>query len=84
VLAVWLGGALLSFFGISIPAFRIAGSLPDEIPFSLAIVGVAAIMWMVLRLAEPIGEHLAVMGCWSYSPVCLIEGILTNHLCRYG
>lgn len=26
-LAVWLGGAMLSFFGIGIPAFRIAGGL---------------------------------------------------------
>ena len=123
-LAVWVGGALLSFFGIGIPAFRIgggllvliiaiamfdartssarhtvaeqveaeakndiavvplaipllagpgaisltivdahqAGSLPDKIVFSLGIVGVAAIVWVVLRMAEPIGERLGTGG----------------------
>jgi multiple antibiotic resistance protein len=123
-LAVWVGGALLSFFGIGIPAFRIAGgllvliiaiamfdaktsparhteaeqaeaeakndisvvplaipllagpgsislaivdahqagSLPDKLMFNLGIVGVAAIVWVVLRLAEPIGKSLGTSG----------------------
>lgn len=122
--AVWVGGDLLSFFGIGIPAFRIgggllvliiaiamfdartsparhtdaeqaeaeakndiavvplaipllagpgsislaivdahqAGGLPDKIVFSLGIVGVAAIVWLVLRLAEPIGKRLGTGG----------------------
>jgi len=124
ILAVWAGDGLLSFFGIGIPAFRIAGgllvliiaiamfgartsparhtdaeqaeaeakndiavvpmaipllagpgaisltivdahqvvSLADKLVFSLGIVGVAAIVWMVLRLAEPIGERLGTGG----------------------
>jgi multiple antibiotic resistance protein len=124
ILAVWTGVGLLSFFGIGIPAFRIAGgllvliiaiamfgaitstarhtdaeqaeaetkndiavvplaipllagpgaislaivdahqagSLPDKIVFSLGIVGVAAIVWAVLRLAEPIGTRLGTGG----------------------
>ena len=124
VLAVWVGDALLSFFGIGIPAFRIAGgllvliiaiamfdarisparhtdaeqaeaeakidiavvplaipllagpgaisltivdahqvaSLAGKIAFSLGIVGVAAIIWLVLRLAEPIGARLGTGG----------------------
>ena len=123
-LAVWVGDALLSFFGIGIPAFRIAGGLlvliiaiamfgattstarhtdaeqaeavakndiavvplaipllagpgaisltivdahqagswPDKLMFCLGIVGVAAIVWMVLRLAEPIGQRLGTGG----------------------
>ncbi len=123
-LSVWVGDALLSFFGIGIPAFRIAGgllvliiaiamfdarvsparhtdaeqteakakndiavvplaipllagpgaisltivdahqvvSLADKIVFSLGIVGVAALVWLVLRLAEPIGERLGTGG----------------------
>jgi multiple antibiotic resistance protein len=121
-LAVWVGDALLSFFGIGIPAFRIAGGLlvliiaiamfdartsparhtdaeqaeaeakndiavvplaipllagpgaisltivdahqagswPDKLMFCLGIVGV--IVWMVLRLAEPIGQRLGTGG----------------------
>ena len=124
ILAVWVGDGLLSFFGIGIPAFRIAGgllvliiaiamfgartsparhtdaeqaeaeakndiavvpmaipllagpgaisltivdahqvvSLADKFVFSFGIVGVAAIVWMVLRLAEPIGERLGTGG----------------------
>jgi len=123
-LAIWTGDGLLSFFGIGIPAFRIAGgllvlliaiamfganisparhtdaeqaeaeskndiavvplaipllagpgaislaivdahqagSLPDRLVFSLGILGVAAIVWLVLRLAEPIGERLGTGG----------------------
>lgn len=123
-LAVWVGDALLSFFGIGIPAFRIAGgllvliiaiamfgaktsparhtdaeqaeaeakndiavvplaipllagpgaisltivdahqvvSLADKFVFSLGIVWVAAIVWLILRLAEPIGERLGTGG----------------------
>lgn len=124
ILAVWVGDGLLSFFGIGMPAFRIAGgllvliiaiamfgartsparhtdaeqaaaeakndiavvpmaipllagpgsisltivdahqvvSLADKIVFSIGIVGVAVIVWMVLRLAEPIGERLGTGG----------------------
>ena len=123
-LAAWVGDGLLSFFGIGIPAFRIAGgllvliiaiamfsaktsparhtdaeqaeaeaksdiavvplaipllagpgaisltivdahqvaTLPGKFVFSLGIVGVAAIVWVVLRLAEPIGERLGTGG----------------------
>lgn len=123
-LSVWWGDALLSFFGIGIPSFRIAGgllvliiaiamfdartsparhtdaeqaeaevkndiavvplaipllagpgaisltivdahqvvSLTDKLVFSLGIVGVAAIVWVVLRLAEPIGQRLGTGG----------------------
>jgi len=123
-LAVWTGDSLLSFFGIGIPAFRIAGgllvlliaiamfsaktsparhtdaeqaegeakndiavvplaipllagpgaislaivdahqagSLPDKIVFSVGIIGVTAIVWLVLRLAEPIGQRLGTGG----------------------
>ena len=124
ILAVWVGGALLSFFGIGIPAFRIgggllvlliavamfgaktspaqhtdaeqaeaeakddiavvplaipllagpgaisltivdahqAGSFPDKILFCLGIMGVSVVVWMVLRLAEPIGKRLGTGG----------------------
>jgi multiple antibiotic resistance protein len=124
ILAVWVGDGLLSFFGIGMPAFRIAGGLlvliiaiamfgaktsparhtdaeqveaeakndiavvPMAIPLlagpgaisltivdahqvagladrfilSLGIVGVAAIVWGVLRMAEPIGERLGTSG----------------------
>jgi multiple antibiotic resistance protein len=123
-LAVWVGGALLSFFGIGIPAFRIgggllvlliavamfgaktspaqhtdaeqaeaeakddiavvplaipllagpgaisltivdahqAGSFSNKILFCLGIIGVSVIVWMVLRLAEPIGKRLGTGG----------------------
>lgn len=123
-LSVWWGDALLSFFGIGIPSFRIAGgllvliiaiamfdartsparhtdaeqaeaevkndiavvplaipllagpgaisltivdahqvvSLTDKLVFSLGIIGVAAIVWVVLRLAEPIGQRLGMGG----------------------
>jgi len=123
-LAVWTGDSLLSFFGIGIPAFRIAGgllvlliaiamfgaktsparhtdaeqaegeakndiavvplaipllagpgaislaivdahqagSLPDKIVFSIGIIGVTVIVWLVLRLAEPIGKRLGTGG----------------------
>ena len=124
ILAVWVGDGMLSFFGIGIPAFRIAGgllvliiaiamfdartssarhtaaeqveaeakndiavvplaipllagpgaislaivdahqaaNLPGKLVFSLGIVGVAIIVWLVLRLAEPIGERLGTGG----------------------
>ncbi|MGC2048818.1 MAG: MarC family protein [Gallionella sp.] len=39
-----------------------AGSLPDRLVFSLGILGIAAIVWLVLRLAEPIGERLGTGG----------------------
>jgi len=123
-LAVWTGDSLLSFFGIGIPAFRIAGgllvlliaiamfganisparhtdaeqaegeakndiavvplaipllagpgaislaivdahqagNLPDRFVFSLGILIVAAIVWLVLRTAEPIGKRLGTGG----------------------
>ncbi|MGA7749921.1 MAG: MarC family protein [Gallionella sp.] len=123
-IAVWVGDALLSFFGIGIPAFRIAGgllllliaiamfgaktsparhtdaeqieaeakndisvvplaipllagpgaislaivdahqagSLPDKLAFNLGILGVAVIVWVVLRMAEPIGKRLGTGG----------------------
>ncbi|MFZ5522752.1 MAG: MarC family protein [Pseudomonadota bacterium] len=123
-LAVWTGDSLLSFFGIGIPAFRIAGgllvlliaiamfgaktsparhtdaeqaegeakndiavvplaipllagpgaislaivdahqagSLPDKIVFSAGIIVVTVIVWLVLRMAEPIGERLGTGG----------------------
>lgn len=124
MLAVWTGDSLLSFFGIGIPAFRIAGgllvlliavamfgaktspaqhtdaeqaegeakndiavvplaipllagpgaislaivdahqagSLPDKIMFSAGIICVTVIVWLVLRLAEPIGQRLGTGG----------------------
>ena len=124
ILSVWAGDAMLSFFGIGVPAFRIAGGLlvltiaitmfnartstarhteeeqaeaeskndiavvPLAIPllagpgaislvvvdahqaggfygrllFCTGIVGIAAIVWLVLRLAEPIGERLGTGG----------------------
>jgi multiple antibiotic resistance protein len=124
ILSVWSGDSLLSFFGIGIPAFRIAGGLlvlliaiamfgaktsparhtdaeqaegeakndiavvPLAIPllagpgaislvivdahqagnwsgklfFCLGIAGVSAIVWLVLRLAEPIGQRLGTGG----------------------
>lgn len=123
-IAVWAGDAMLSFFGIGIPAFRIAGgllvlliaismfsaktspaqhtdaeqveaeakndisvvplaipllagpgaislaivdahqagNLTDKLAFNLGILGVAGIVWVVLRLAEPIGERLGTGG----------------------
>jgi multiple antibiotic resistance protein len=123
-IAVWVGGALLAFFGIGIPAFRIAGgllvlliaiamfgaktsparhtdaeqleaeakndisvvplaipllagpgaislaivdahqagSLMGKLAFNLGILGVAAIVWLVLRMAEPIGRRLGTGG----------------------
>ena len=36
--------------------------LSGKLVFSLGIVGVAVIVWMVLRLAEPIGERLGTGG----------------------
>lgn len=124
ILTVWAGGTVLSFFGIGIPAFRIAGGLlvlmiamamfsaktslarhteeeqeeaqskddiavvPLAIPllagpgaisltivdahqatglldklfFSVGILVVALIVWLVLRLAEPIGQRLGRGG----------------------
>jgi multiple antibiotic resistance protein len=124
ILAVWVGDGMLAFFGIGIPAFRIAGgllvliiaiamfdartsparhtaaeqieaeakndiavvplaipllagpgaislaivdahqaaNLPDKLIFSLGIIGVAMVVWLVLRLAEPIGERLGTGG----------------------
>ena len=122
--AVWSGDSLLSFFGIGIPAFRIAGgllvlliaiamfgaktspaqhtdaeqaegeakndiavvplaipllagpgaislaivdahqasNLSDKILFNVGIIGVTVIVWLVLRLAEPIGKRLGTGG----------------------
>ncbi|MDE2309478.1 MAG: NAAT family transporter [Betaproteobacteria bacterium] len=124
ILAVWAGDSLLVFFGIGIPAFRIAGgllvliiaiamfdartstarhtdaeqaeaeskndiavvplaipllagpgaisltivdahqagSLPGKFVFCLGIAAVAVIVWLVLRLAEPIGQRLGTGG----------------------
>ena len=39
-----------------------AGSLPDKLMFSAGIVGVTMIVWLVLRLAEPIGLRLGTGG----------------------
>lgn len=123
-IAVWAGDALLSFFGIGIPAFRIAGgllvlliaismfgartspaqhtdaeqveaeakndisvvplaipllagpgaislaivdanqagNLADKLVFNLGILAVAGIVWVVLRMAEPIGKRLGTGG----------------------
>jgi multiple antibiotic resistance protein len=123
-LAVWTGDGLLLFFGIGMPAFRIAGgllvlliaiamfganisparhteaeqaegeakndiavvplaipllagpgaislaivdahqagNLLDKLVFSLGILVVAAIVWLVLRMAEPIGKRLGTGG----------------------
>ncbi|MGA9664838.1 MAG: MarC family protein [Gallionella sp.] len=123
-IAVWAGGGLLSFFGIGIPAFRIAGgllvlliaismfgaktsparhtdaeqieaeakedisvvplaipllagpgaislaivdahqagSLTGKLAFNFGILGVAAIVWVVLLMAEPIGRRLGTGG----------------------
>lgn len=124
ILAVWAGDGLLTFFGIGVPAFRIAGGLlvliiaiamfdartssarhtdaeqaeaelkndiavvplaipllagpgaislaivdahqagglPGKLVFCLGIVVVAAVVWLVLRLAEPIGQRLGTGG----------------------
>jgi multiple antibiotic resistance protein len=124
ILAVWVGDGMLSFFGIGVPAFRIAGGLlvlliavamfdartssarhnaeeqeaaetksdiavvPLAIPllagpgtislvivdahqageffgklsFSVGIIGVAFIVWVILRSAEPIGARLGTGG----------------------
>jgi len=39
-----------------------AESLPDRLLISFCIVVVAVIVWMILRLAEPIGKRLGVTG----------------------
>lgn len=124
VLTVWAGDGLLIYFGIGMPAFRIAGgllvliiaiamfgartspvrhtdaeqtaaeakndisvvplaipllagpgaisltivdahqvvSLADKLVFSFGILAVSAIVWLVLRMAEPIGERLGTSG----------------------
>lgn len=124
IFSVWAGDGLLSFFGIGIPSFRIAGGLlmliiaiamfdarlgqarhthaeqaeavtkddiavvplaipllagpgaisltivdahqagnwPEKLIFSAGIVGIAIIVWIVLRLAEPIGKRLGTGG----------------------
>ncbi|MHB1173995.1 MAG: MarC family protein [Sulfuriferula sp.] len=124
ILTVWVGDSLLSFFGIGLPAFRIAGGLlvlliaiamfhartsparqtdaeqteaeskndiavvplaipllagpgaislvivdahqagnwPEKLVFSVGLVGIGVIVWLVLRLAEPIGERLGTAG----------------------
>ncbi|MHB1244842.1 MAG: MarC family protein [Sulfuriferula sp.] len=124
ILTVWVGDSLLSFFGIGLPAFRIAGGLlvlliaiamfhartsrarqtdaeqteaeskndiavvplaipllagpgaislaivdahqagnwPEKLAFSVGLVGIGVIVWLVLRLAEPIGERLGTAG----------------------
>lgn len=124
ILSVWAGDSLLGFFGIGIPAFRIAGGLLvlmiaiamfhakvsparhtdaeeieaeskvdisvvplaipllagpgaislvivganqasgvlDKVFFSLSITVIGLVIWLVLRLAEPIGERLGTAG----------------------
>ncbi|MES2406335.1 MAG: MarC family protein [Pseudomonadota bacterium] len=124
ILTVWVGDSLLSFFGIGLPAFRIAGGLlvlliaiamfhartsparqtdaeqteaeskndiavvplaipllagpgaislaivdahqagnwPEKLAFSVGLIGIGVIVWLVLRLAEPIGERLGTAG----------------------
>lgn len=124
VLSVWVGDSILDFFGIGIPAFRIAGGLLvlliaismfhaktsparhtdaeeveaeskldiavvplaipllagpgaislvivdanhaammlDKVLFSVSIAGMGLVVWLVLRLAEPIGERLGTSG----------------------
>ena len=124
ILAVWAGDSLLLFFGIGIPAFRIAGGLLvlliaiamfhaktsqarhtdaeeieaeskidiavvplaipllagpgaislvivdahqavswlDKVFLNLSIVVIGLVVWLVLRLAEPIGERLGTAG----------------------
>ncbi len=124
ILAIWVGGSLLSFFGIGIPAFRISGGLllliiaiamfnattsparhtnaeqaaaeikndisvvplaipllagpgtislvivdahqaasfPSRLLFSVEIIGIAVIVWLVLRMAGPIGRRLGTGG----------------------
>jgi multiple antibiotic resistance protein len=39
-----------------------AGNWSGKLVFCLGIAGVAAIVWVVLRLAEPIGERLGTSG----------------------
>ncbi|HTN95326.1 MAG TPA: MarC family protein [Gallionella sp.] len=39
-----------------------AGSLAGKLAFNLGIVAVAVIVWLVLRLAEPIGKRLGTGG----------------------
>ncbi len=39
-----------------------AASFPEKIVFSLGILCVVVIVWLVLRLAEPIGERLGTSG----------------------
>ncbi len=39
-----------------------AGSITGKLTFNLGIVGVAVIVWLVLRLAEPIGKRLGTGG----------------------
>ena len=124
VLSVWLGDPLLGFFGIGLPAFRIAGgmlvlmiaiamfhaktsparhtdeekreaesktdiavvplaipllagpgaislvivdahqatNLIDKIMLSVVIMAIGIIVWLVLRMAGPIGERLGTTG----------------------
>ena len=124
IFSVWMGDFMLSFFGIGIPSFRIAGGLlvlliaiamfgaktssaqhtdaeqvaaeakndisvvplaipllagpgaisltivdahqvaglADKIALTLGIAGVAVVVWLILRLAEPIGQHLGTSG----------------------
>lgn len=124
ILAVWAGDSLLAFFGIGLPAFRIAGGLlvlliaiamfhartsparqtdaeqteaeskndiavvplaipllagpgaislaivdahqaehwPEKLLFSVGIAGIGVVVWLVLRLAEPIGQRLGTAG----------------------
>ena len=39
-----------------------AGSLTGKLAYNLGIVAVAAVVWLVLRLAEPIGKRLGTGG----------------------
>ncbi len=123
-LSIWLGESLLSFFGIGLPSFRIAGGLlllliaiamfsaktsaarhtdaeheeaeakndisvvplaipllagpgaisltivdahhagnmPGKFFFTLGIIGIAMLVWLIFRLAEPIGERMGTSG----------------------
>jgi multiple antibiotic resistance protein len=39
-----------------------AASMLDKVMFSLSIAGMGLVVWLVLRLAEPIGERLGTSG----------------------
>jgi MarC family membrane protein len=39
-----------------------AGSIMSKLAFNLGIIGVVVVVWLVLRLAEPIGKRLGTGG----------------------